>query len=130
MVLGVGVDVVEVVRIQRALDRWGQAFLRRVYTPEELERARGRDGTARLAARFAAKEAVMKALGSGWGRLRFCDIEIARDPSGWPQARLHGTAAQLADQEGVVAVHVSLSHTRAYAVAVAVAEGRREAGDR
>ncbi len=130
MVLGVGVDAVEVARIRRAVDRWGEAFLTRVYTPVELARASGRDGPARLAARFAAKEAVMKALGCGWGRVRFRDIEVTRDPGGRPRARLSGAAARLAERAGVVAVHLSLSHARGYAVAVAVAEGRREAGDR
>lgn len=130
MVLGVGVDVVEVARIRRAVDRWGQAFLSRVYTPDELRWARGKEAAARLAARFAAKEAVMKALGGGWGRVRFREIEITRSPSGRPHARLHGSAARLAQEAGVVAVHVSLSHGREYAAALAVAEGRREAGDR
>jgi holo-[acyl-carrier protein] synthase len=130
VVLGVGVDVVEVARVRRAVQRWGQAFLARVFTPGELQHATARDGPVRLAARFAAKEAVMKALGCGWGRVRFRDIEILRDPSGRPHARLHGEAARVAERLGVAAVHVSLSHAREYAVAVAVAEGPREAGDR
>lgn len=130
MVRGVGVDVVEVARIRRAVERWGQAFLSRVYTPEELRWARGQLAAARLAARFAAKEAVMKALGGGWGQVRFRDIEITRSPSGQPQARLYGSAARLAREAGVVAVHVSLAHAREYAAALAVAEGAREAGDR
>ncbi len=125
MVVGVGVDVVEVERVERAIRRWGEAFLTRVYTPSERERGAGRAGVARLAARFAAKEAVMKALGVGWGRLRFCDIEILSEGSGRPVARLHGGAAQAALAAGVHAVHLSLSHARGYAAAVAVVEARR-----
>lgn len=128
-VVGVGVDVVEVSRVRRAVQRWGRAFLARVYTPEELARASGRQAPARLAARFAAKEAVMKALGCGWDRVGFREIEITSDPSGRPRARLYGRAASVAEQRGVAAVHVSLSHGREYAAAVAVAEGRGEAGD-
>ncbi len=130
MVLGVGVDVVEVARIRRAVDRWGEAFLRRVYTPTELRQAAGRAGLERLAARFAAKEAVMKALGAGWGGMRFQDVEIVRGASGSPRAQLYGAAARRAEQAGVVAVHVSVTHARTYAAAVAVAEGRGEAGHR
>lgn len=125
MVVGVGVDVVEVERVERALRRWGEAFLARVYTPSERNRAGGRAGVARLAARFAAKEAVMKALGLGWGRLRFSDIEIVSDDNGRPVARLHGGAAQAARAAGVDEVYLSLSHARDYAAAVAVAEARR-----
>jgi len=128
-VVGLGVDVVEVSRVQRAVQRWGRAFLARVYTPEELARASGRQAPARLAARFAAKEAVMKALGCGWDRVGFREIEITTDPSGRPRARLYGRAASVARERGVVALHVSLSHGREYAAAVAVAEGRGEAGD-
>jgi holo-[acyl-carrier protein] synthase len=125
VVVGVGVDVVEVERVERALRRWGEAFLARVYTPSERKRAGGRAGVARLAARFAAKEAVMKALGVGWGRLRFSDIEIVSDGNGRPVARLHGGAAQVARAAGVDEVYLSLSHARGYAAAVAVAEARR-----
>jgi holo-[acyl-carrier protein] synthase len=125
VVVGVGVDVVEVERVERALRRWGDAFLARVYTPSERERGAGRAGVARLAARFAAKEAVMKALGVGWGWLRFSDIEIVSDGKGRPVVRLHGGAAQVARAAGVDAVHLSLSHARGYAAAVAVAEARR-----
>ncbi len=124
MVVGVGVDVVEVRRIERALRRWGKAFLTRVYAPTEQDRGTGRLGIARLAARFAAKEAVMKALGVGWGTLRFRDIEIVSDGKGRPVVRLHGRAAQAALAAGISTVHLSLSHTREYAAAVAVAEAR------
>lgn len=123
MVVAVGVDVVEIDRVQRVLERWGEAFLARVYTPEELQRASGRGRVASLAARFAAKEAVMKALGCGSDRVGFREIEITHEPSGKPRVMLHGRAALAARRAGVVAVHVSLSHGREYAAAVAVAEG-------
>lgn len=123
-VLGIGVDVVEVGRIARALDRWGEAFVRRIYTPAEIARTEaGVARTARLAARFAAKEAVMKALGVGWRALAWRDIEITSDPTGRPVVRLHGAARRLAEERGIRCVLVALSHTHTHAVANAVALG-------
>jgi holo-[acyl-carrier protein] synthase len=125
-VLGIGVDVVEVGRIARALDRWGETFVRRIYTPGEIARTEtGVARTARLAARFAAKEAVMKALGVGWRALAWRDIEITSDHAGRPAVRLHGAAKRLAEERGICCVLVALSHTHAHAVANAVALGAR-----
>jgi holo-[acyl-carrier protein] synthase len=124
MILGVGVDMVEVARIQRAIARWGDGFIRRVYTPRELERAATPAVLApRLAARFAAKEAVMKALGCGWRGLAWREIEITHDPQGRPVVCLHGAAQRIAAARGIVEVHVALSHTRQHAIANAVAVG-------
>lgn len=123
-VVGLGVDIVEVERIEQARARWGDAFARRIFTPQELARAQTGAGSGpRLAARFAAKEAVMKALGVGWRALGWREIEIVHDAWGRPHVRLHGAARRLADQRGVGAVLVSLAHTHEHAVAHAIALG-------
>lgn len=123
-VVGLGVDVVEVSRIERAVARWGDTFVRRIYTPGEIARVEA--GVARgprLAARFAAKEAVMKALGIGWRALAWREIEIASDASGRPVVTLHGAARRIAEERGISGVLVALSHTHEHAVANAVALG-------
>ncbi len=123
-VLGLGVDMVEVERIERAVARWGDAFVRRIYTVREIERAAATVVQGpRLAARFAAKEAVMKALGVGWRALAWREIEITSDPQGRPVVALHGAARRIADDRGVVTILVTLSHTHEHAVANAVALG-------
>jgi len=121
-VVGVGVDLVEVARLQRAEARWGRVFLERVFTPRELADAGG--GAARsqrLAVRFAAKEAVFKALGTGRPALGWRDVEIVRETSGRPRVVLSGRASALARQCGVTEVLVSLSHVGTLALAEAVA---------
>ena len=124
MVLGLGVDMVEVERIERAVARWGDAFVRRIYTAREIERAAAAVVQGpRLAARFAAKEAVMKALGVGWRALAWREIEITSDPQGRPVVQLHGAARRIADDRGIVTILVTLSHTHEHAVANAVALG-------
>jgi len=123
-VVGIGIDLVEVGRIARALDRWGERFTERVFTPRELQRAgRGPNRVRRLAARFAAKEAVMKALGTGRSGVGWREIEITNEPSGAPRVRLAGRAARAGEAVGVARVHVSLTHDLHYAAAFAVAEG-------
>ena len=125
MVVGVGVDVVQVARLERALARAGDRLLARLFTPAEAARCAARRDQARcLAARFAAKEAVMKALGSGWGPVGWQDIEIGRAPGGQPIVRLQGAAARLAKEKGITAIHLSLAHDGPVAVACAVAEAR------
>jgi len=120
--IGVGIDAVEVERFRRALARQPR-LAGRLFTEAELAYAgRATDPTERLAARFAAKEAVLKALGVGLGAADFKEIEVARAPGGEPSLLLHGRAAALARHRGVRAWHVSLTHTAAGASAVAVAE--------
>jgi holo-[acyl-carrier protein] synthase len=124
-VVGLGVDIVEVRRIERAVARWGEAFVRRIYTPGEIARIEaGSARGPRLAARFAAKEAVMKALGVGWRALAWREIEIASDDAGRPIVRLHGAAHRIAESRGIADVVVAMSHTHEHAVANAVALGR------
>ncbi len=125
MILGIGVDMVEVVRIRRALEnpRTGGRFQARVFTEEEAAYcARRRNGHESFAARFAAKEAAMKALGCGLGQgIGWRDIEITRG-DGAPTLRLLGAAQRLADGMGVRRMHVSLTHTAEFAVAYVIAE--------
>lgn len=122
MIAGIGVDIVEIGRMARALARHENAFFRRVFTEGEQADCRSEKGrAAHFAARFAAKEAIMKALGCGWGPIGWQDVEILRSRSGRPVVTLHGDAARVAAQRGIAAVHVSLSHEREYAVAYAVA---------
>jgi holo-[acyl-carrier protein] synthase len=111
-------------RIEQALSRWGDAFVARIFTPGEDERARHhRARSQRLAARFAAKEAVMKALGLGWRTMAWREIEIRNDPLGRPTVTLSGGAARAAEQRGIGTIHVTLSHTRSLALASALALG-------
>ncbi len=113
-----GVDMIEIGRVQDAIQRHGQRFLNRVFTPIELDEVQ--DDPASLAVRFAAKEAVAKALGTGIGVICWQDIEIRRGPARQPQLCLHGAAAQLANDLGLLHWAISLSHTRDIAIAMAV----------
>src|SRR5207253_5029130 len=121
-VLGIGVDMVEVERIQHSLDRFGERFMKRVFTEGEIAYCVSMKFPARhYGARFAAKEAVSKAFGTGIGKqMGWRDIEVRRKLSGEPYAVLHGGAEELAKKLGVVEVLVSLSHTDNYSVANAV----------
>jgi holo-[acyl-carrier protein] synthase len=122
VIRGLGVDIVQVERVEQAISRWGEAFVSRIFTSSENERARNpRVRSMRLAARFAAKEAVMKALGLGWRTMAWREIEILNDPLGKPTVSLHGSARQAADRQGISNVHISLSHTHDLAFASAVA---------
>ena len=124
MILGIGADICSVKRMQYMADKYGARFLDRVFTPEEQQKARRKAGTAeRLAARFAAKEATMKALGTGWAcGVRFVDIQVSNEFGGKPCVRLVGDAAARAHSMGVGRIHVSLSHEREQAVAFVVFE--------
>ncbi len=116
----VGIDIIEIARIRRAVERYPDRFLTRIYTSREIAYCRGR--VPELAARFAAKEAVMKALGTGIRGISWRDIEVLPNPRGKPLIGLHGTAARRADEIGLHQIDVSLSHSRAYAIASVVAE--------
>ncbi len=125
MILGVGIDLVEVARFEASLGAWGGRLERRLFTPAEAAycRAQRRAGLA-FAARFAAKEAFVKALGTGLaGGIRWVDVEVRRDGRGRPVLGLEGAARAEADGRGVRAAHLSLAHDSGYAVAVVVLEG-------
>lgn len=114
-----GIDLLEVQRLEEAIARHGDRFLRRVYTPKELEQLQG--NLPSLAARFAGKEAVAKALATGIGPISWLDIEILRGPAREPVLTLYGQAKQLAAERGVHRWSISLSHTHLHAIAIAVA---------
>jgi len=120
--LATGVDLIEIERVQSTIQRYGARFLERVFTPQEL--AEVGNNTASLAARFAAKEAVAKALGTGIGPIAWREIEILRGPARQPLLHLHGAAQKLASEMGFDVWSISLSHTQTHAIAVAVAIGK------
>ncbi len=124
MIVGTGIDIAETVRIQQALDRHGERFCRRVYTPEEISYCeKFKNKAERYAARFAAKEAAFKALGTGWREgVRWRDVEITHHPSGRPELILSGRAAELARELGVIHTAVSISHAAHYVVAQVILE--------
>jgi len=124
VIVGTGVDLAEVPRIRASIERFGARFIERIYTPAEIayvERKANR--WERYAARFAAKEAGMKAIGTGWKRgVRWQDFEVANLPSGKPTLRLHGVAARVADKLGVRNVSLSLTHTAELGMAHVILE--------
>src|SRR3954453_23756774 len=123
-VLGIGVDMVESARIEHSLERFAERFLQRVFTTGEIEYCQSMKFPARhFAARFAAKEAVSKAFGTGIGKaMGWRDIDVHREASGQPFVVLEGGAKQLAAERGISAVWISLSHTEHHAVAAIVIE--------
>ena len=119
--LRVGVDLMDVERIARGLERYGDRFYKRLFTDNERRQCGNRP--ERLAARFAAKEAVAKALGTGIGDVCWTEIEVDGDDRGRPILRLHGQAAQIAQSMGLTTWEISLSHTTDQAIAFVVAMG-------
>ena len=124
MIVGTGVDIAEVARIQAAVDRFGERFLKRVFTPAEVRYYVSKINAAeRLAARFAAKEAGMKAIGTGLRHgVTWQDVEVVRLPGQRPQLRFSGKAAEFADRLGCKRTHLSLSHTEEQAIAHVILE--------
>jgi holo-[acyl-carrier protein] synthase len=133
MIVGTGVDLCEVDRIQAAIARHGQRFVERVFTAREIAYAeRKANKFERYAARFAAKEAGMKALGTGWrGGLGWTDIEVTNLPSGRPTLAFHRKAGEIAERLGVRNVSLSITHTVVQAMAMVILEGGgKKSGDR
>jgi holo-[acyl-carrier protein] synthase len=129
-ILGHGIDIVETQRIKRLIDDHGTHFLDRVFTPAEQRYcdANKKRTLEHYAGRFAAKEAVLKVLGTGWrGGIAWTDVEIVKDPSGQPQIILTGECARIAKERGISRWHVSISHIETHATASAIGmrgEGR------
>jgi holo-[acyl-carrier protein] synthase len=125
MIVGTGVDITEVGRIQAAVKRFGDRFLQRVFTPAEVSYCMGKPNAAeRLAARFAAKEAGMKAIGTGLRHgVTWQDVEVVRLPGQRPMLQFHGKAAEFAARLGCKRTHLSLSHTKEQAIAYVILEG-------
>jgi len=125
MIVGTGVDIAEVGRIKAAVERFGERFLKRVFTPAEVRYCMGKLNAAeRLAARFAAKEAGMKAIGTGLRHgVTWQDVEVLRLPGQRPILKFSGKAAEFADRLGCKRTHLSLSHTKEQAIAYVILEG-------
>jgi holo-[acyl-carrier protein] synthase len=124
MIVGTGIDIAEVPRIQQSIERFGDRFLLRIYTEGEMRYCEGKANRAeRYAARFAAKEAAMKALGTGWNHgVRWRDCEVVRLPGGRPTIKFHGKAAEFAAKLGVKNAALSISHTADQAIAQVILE--------
>jgi holo-[acyl-carrier protein] synthase len=124
MIVGLGVDITEVDRMEAAIARRGEAFLKRLFTPAEISYCRKhRNSAERFAGRFAVKEAAMKALGTGWARgVRWIDIEVVREPSGKPTLKLSGAACAIANALGVKHIAVTITHDGNTALAQVIFE--------
>ena len=124
-ILGTGTDIVECLRIAQMIERHGELFITRVYTDAEIAYCSSRKAaTQHYAGRWAAKEAVLKALGTGWRRgISWRDVEVRSDRRGRPLVAVHGGAREVLEKAGIRRIHVSISHCRCHAVAYAIAEG-------
>lgn len=124
MIVGTGIDIAEVPRIHAAIKRFGARFLARIYTEGEIRYCQSKaNSVERFAARFAAKEAAMKALGTGWSHgVRWRDCEVTRMPGGRPTLKFHGRAGDIAARLGVQNVSLSLTHTAEQAMAQVILE--------
>lgn len=124
-IVGLGTDLVEVSRFRLAMERRGDRLTERLFSDEERAYAgRQKDPAKSLAARFGAKEAVMKAMGVGLWKFKLRDVEVIRAKSGAPSVALHGRAADMAAERGIVGWQLSLTHTETTALAIAIALGR------
>ena len=124
MIVGTGIDIAEVPRIAESIERFGERFIRRVFTDGEIRYCDSKaNRTERYAARFAAKEAAMKALGTGWNHgVRWRDVEVFREPGRRPTIRFHGKAAEFARRLKTRNISLSLSHTPEQAIASVILE--------
>ena len=124
MIVGTGIDIAEVGRIATSIERFGQRFLERVFTAEEIRYCESKANKAeRYAGRFAAKEAAMKAIGTGWSRgVTWHDVEVRRAPGGRPTIVFHGKAAEFCRSLGAIRAHLSITHTKDSALAQVILE--------
>lgn len=124
-ILGVGSDIIECLRIAQMIERHGELFIARVYTEQEIAHCASQSAaTQHYAGRWAAKEAVLKAMGTGLVKgMAWRDIEIRSRPTGAPTVKLHGAARDLFERSGIDRIHLSISHCRSHATAYAIAEG-------
>ncbi len=126
--IGLGTDITECLRIARMIERHGELFINRVYTPEEIKYCQSRkQSTQHFAGRWAAKEAILKALGTGWRKgISWRNIEIRNEPGGRPVVAVRGGVKEAVEQLGVAEIHVTISHCRSHATATAIAVGKAE----
>ena len=124
-ILGIGTDIIEVDRIGQMIDKHDDLFLRRVFTPLEIEYCGGRKSAMQhYAGRWAAKEAALKALGTCWSRgIKWTDMEVSNLMGGKPELRIHGVASEIATEMGIQEMQISISHCQSYAVAYVIAIG-------
>lgn len=124
MIVGTGIDMIEVPRVAAAIQRFGRRFVQRLFTPDEIRYCESKFNKAeRYAARFAAKEAGLKAIGTGWkGGIAWTEVEVCRDPGGRPTLAFSGKAAEFAARLGVQRASLSLSHTATHAIASVILE--------
>jgi holo-[acyl-carrier protein] synthase len=124
MIVGTGIDIVEVPRVAQAIERFGDRFLHRIFTPGEIQYCDSKKNRAeRYAARFAAKEAGLKAIGTGWRLgVAWKELEVRREPGGRPTLVFSGRAAEFANRLGAKRAHLSLSHTEEHAIAQVILE--------
>ncbi len=124
-IIGIGTDIIECLRIAQMIERHGELFINRVYTQHEIQYCQSRKlATQHYAGRWAAKEAVLKALGTGWRKgISWRDIEIRNEPGGRPTVALRGGALDVVEQLGITAMLISISHCRSHATAYALAQG-------
>ena len=122
-VFGIGTDIVECDRIATMIDKHDKLFIDRVYTPTEIEYCSGRKSSVQhFAGRWAAKEAILKSLGTGWAKgISWTDIEVVNEMGGRPKVRIGGGAREICEQKGITDVLISVSHTESYATAYATA---------
>jgi holo-[acyl-carrier protein] synthase len=133
MILGTGIDMIEIERVAHSIERYGTRFLERIYTPGEIAycQRKRHNAAESFAARFAAKEAAAKALGTGIGfGVTWREIEVGREPSGRPLLLLHGRAAAIAQAMGARHSSLSITHTRTESMAMVVLEGEMRRDDR
>lgn len=122
MIAGTGVDIIEVARMRSAVNKWGDRFIRKIFTDREIKYSKKKKFMFQhLAARFATKEAVVKALGDGWqGRVTWQDLEVLNEMNGKPRINFLGRAERVKQEKGISEIIVSMSHTENYAVATAI----------
>ncbi len=128
-ILGIGTDIVECPRIGKMIEQYGELFLRRIYTAREIRYCQARKhAIEHFAGRWAAKEAILKAMGTGWSRgIAWTDIEIRTGETGQPQVMVCGVAKEVARERGIADILISISHCRTYATAYAIAVARQHA---
>lgn len=126
-ILGIGTDITECLRIARMIERHGELFVTRVYTPEEIRYCQNRaQSTQHFTGRWAAKEAILKALGTGWRRgISWRDVEVRNEPGGKPVVAVRGGARDVVEQLGIAEILISISHCRSHATAYAIAVGQK-----
>jgi holo-[acyl-carrier protein] synthase len=131
-IIGIGTDITECLRIARMIERHGELFIDRVYTPEEIRYCQNRKAaTQHFTGRWAAKEAILKALGTGWRRgISWRDMEIRNEPGGKPVVAVRGGVKDVVEQLGITEIQVSISHCRSHATAFAVAVGQRKEAEK